>query len=758
MRSKRLTRQVAAIYFIITATFLGSALFFFYLNTEAMMNAVESETNLSSSFLAASIVNRLPTAFTREDLVQGTLKATLGERLPQVLAEAEEDIDVWVMNAEDHALFERGGAFPKADWTAAREELGKDGELCLRWSGRKNPFRLDQTLLLVRRMPENGLYLLMLNHLTHVSAVQRRQFALFGGIELVLVSLMIVLLANTIYGYRRQLIQLATTDELTGLANRKSFMSAYREFTGKQTPSTFSLFLCDIDFFKQVNDTYGHAAGDQALKTLADHIAAMVKRQGGFAGRWGGDEFIGVLPMGDGDALEALKQLCRDVRAAKLEGDHSITISVGVAEAEGDLSLSKLSERADAALYCSKEQGRNQANLYDPARIVPSAAASGVVAVEAATAAPSKAPAASVRQAEPELTLGQRVKRYVRERLLPSTLNGVHWMAPFVAGGGILIGMAFLFDASSINLSALPVAERANFGSITRIAATLKSIGGATFNFMLPVFAGFMAYGLAGENAFMAGFVGGYMTIESNSGFIGAMVAGFAAGMIASQMEQFISRTPELVRRAAPIVIYPVFNLVLMQALTWGVITPLSNAIGRLFTTLLERAVADSPLAAGALSAGMMAIDMGGIVNKVAYNYGVNGLAQGRTALMASVMAGGMVPPLGIALSMLLFRRKYRQEEHERLAGTLFMGLSFITEGALPFVFTDFLRVIPASIVGSALAGLLSALYACALPAPHGGIFVVPVMDHPFLYAVALACGALVTAVILGLWKRKPAE
>ena len=757
MRNRRLTMQVVAIYVIITACFFGSALFFFYLNTEAMMNAVESETKLSSSFLETSILGRLPVMTPQKDQARRSLEDALGERLPQVLAEAKEDMDVWVMTRDSEVLFARGDTFPEAEWTSARGELEANDGICLRWSGRRNPFRLDQTLLLVRHIPENGLYLVMLNHLSNASAMQRRQFALFGGIELVLVALMIVLLANTIFGYRRLLIQMATTDELTGLANRKSFQSAFAEFTNKNADSPFALFLCDIDFFKQVNDNYGHAAGDLALKTLAGHIAAMVKRHGGLAGRWGGDEFIGVLPLNDAEAIEALNQLCEDVLATELEGCHNITISAGVAPNGGELSLSKLSERADEALYISKEQGRNQANLYDPTRSVPQATVPSKTEVRATTAPTNaSAPTAAVpHSTEPDLSLGARLKRYLRERLLPSTLNGVRWMAPFVAGGGILIGMAFLFDASSINLAALTVAERANFGSITRLAATLKSIGGATFNFMLPVFAGFMAYGLAGENAFMAGFVGGYMTIESQSGFIGAMAAGFAAGMIVTQMEQFMSRMPKLLQKAAPIQIYPVFNLVLMQAVSWTIITPLSGVLGRLFTGLLDDTVNSNPILAGALSGGMMAIDMGGIVNKVAYNYGVSGLAKGNTLLMASVMAGGMVPPLGIALSIALYRRKYSTDEQDRFAGTLFMGISFITEGALPFVFTDFLRVIPASIAGSALAGLLSALYGCALPAPHGGVFVIPVMEHPFFYIVALACGTLVTAIILGLWKRE---
>jgi fructose-specific phosphotransferase system IIC component len=355
---------------------------------------------------------------------------------------------------------------------------------------------------------------------------------------------------------------------------------------------------------------------------------------------------------------------------------------------------------------------------------------------------------------ERRLKFRERFAGYIREKLLKSIILGVRWMAPFVAGGGILIALAFLFDAASVDLASLSVSERANFGSITPQAAALKNLGGTTFNYMLPVFAGFMAYGLAGEEAFMTGFVGGYMTIGANAGFIGAMIAGFVAGIITNEMRQFTGRLPRVVRKAAPIIIFPVFNLLLMQLISVAVITPLSNAVGSVFKTLLDFFVQSSPVSAGALSGMMMAVDMGGIVNKVAYNYGVNGLLAGRTDIMACVMIGGMVPPMGIALSMLLFRDKYAKEEQDLGLGAFFMGLSFITEGALPFVFTDFVRVIPSCMLGSALAGLLSMLFGCTLPAPHGGVFVFPVMGHPVLYLIALFAGTLVTAVTLGRWKK----
>jgi fructose-specific phosphotransferase system IIC component len=589
--------------------------------------------------------------------------------------------------------------------------------------------------------------------------MQRRQFALLMGIDALLMALMVILIGNIISNFRRTILRYATTDELTGLANRKAFNSLFADFSKAERRSEASLFLLDIDFFKQINDNYGHAAGDNALRHLAKGIQSMVRRYGGFAGRWGGDEFIGVLPLDGGAAHRALLDLCRKMEASRPPDGFRMTISAGVAPVAGNLSLAKLSERADAALYRSKEGGRNTASLYEPAQgaATQAEAVGQSVSVEEAIVRaeklviPAKADASDAPAAPTRFT--ERLNAYFREHLVKGAILGVRWMAPFIAGGGILIGLAFLFDAASLDLSELSFDTRAQFGSITSVAALLKNIGGVTFNFMLPVFAGFMAYGIAGEEAFMAGFVGGYMTIDSQSGFIGAMVAGMAAGIITGELRQFTSRFPRFFQKIAPIVVYPVFNLLLMQGVSALIITPLSAALGRAFTSLLNAATAKSHIAAGALSGGMMAFDMGGIVNKVAYNYGVGGVAHGRADMMASVMAGGMVPPIGIFLSMLLFRRKFSEAELERGPSTLFMGLSFITEGALPYVFTDIWRVIPSCMAGSAVAGGLSALFGCALPAPHGGLFVLPLIGNPACYALSLAAGSLATGVILGLWK-----
>ena len=745
MKGRNRNFQILLILSIIAAAFLGNVLIFSALNTDALRASAETETKLLASLLVKSVESRV----TPEDIRAG--------KLPDALADFQIlDSDCfWITGPDGSMYYDRGGgkAFsPPGDASGDSPAL---------WTGRKGMFFLSEDCCMIRPLYGGEFFLTLLHQGGTFHAIQRRQLSLLLGVDLILMGIMMVLIVNIILKYRREILRYATTDELTGLCNRKSFNALFRDFINAEHIPEASLFLLDIDFFKQINDNYGHAAGDHALRMLAERIQVMVRDKKGFAGRWGGDEFIGVLPLPGEEAWNTLCELCRVIEALRPAEGFRMTISAGVTPVAAGITLAKLSEKADAALYESKEGGRNRASLYRGA-VAPEAAAvaakstveKAIVRAEAFVL-PQKAPEHPAEPVQPaDAHFGARLMGYIREHLIRSTILGVRWMAPFVAGGGILIGLAFLFDAASLDLSTLSLETRAQFGSITATAALLNRIGSTTFNFMLPIFAGFMAYGIAGEEAFMAGFVGGYMTIDSRSGFIGAMVAGFAAGVLTTELEQFTGWLPRFIRKAAPIVIYPVFNLLLMQLVSWLIITPVSTAAGALFTELLTAAVQKNSVLAGALSATMMATDMGGILNKVAYQYGVNGLALGSTHVMASVMIGGMVPPIGIFLSMSLFRRKYSEYEWERGPGTLFMGLSFITEGALPYVFTDVFRVIGSSMAGAAVAGGLSMLFGCTLPAPHGGIFVLPVVGHPLLYLIALGAGSLVTAVILGLLKK----
>ena len=732
--------QIVLILSIIAAAFAGNILIFSALNTGTLRVSAETETEMISSFLAEKIELHIAP----EELRAGTF--------PDDLADfALSDVTRFWISAPDGTILYDSGADGAAPPKAASGESGAF------WTGRESRFFLSEDCCMTRPLYGDEFVLTLLHQGGDFQAIQRRQFSLLLGVDMVLMLMVMALIVNVILKYRREILRYATTDELTGICNRKSFNAAFGDFMNAEHIPESSLFLLDIDFFKQINDNYGHTAGDNALRLLSARIQDMVKDKGGFAGRWGGDEFIGVLPLSGEDAWKALCNLCRTIEALEPEDGFRMTISAGVTPVAAGVTLAKLSEKADAALYESKEGGRNRASLYrgtvtaaEIAEAVKSTVEKAIVRAEAFVI-PQKEERRAPRL---EGAFHERLMDYVREHLIRSTILGVRWMAPFVAGGGILIGLAFLFDAASLDLASLPLETRAQFGSITATASLLHQIGSATFNFMLPVFAGFMAYGIAGEEAFMAGFVGGYMTIDSHSGFIGAMAAGFAAGVLTSELEQFTGWLPKFVRKAAPIVIYPVFNLLLMQLLSWLIITPVSAAAGKLFTGLLTSVIQENTVLAGALSGMMMAADMGGIINKVAYQYGVNGLALGYTDVMASVMAGGMVPPIGIFLSMWLFRGKYSEYEWERGPGTLFMGLSFITEGALPYVFTDVFRVIGSCMAGAGLAGGLSMLFGCTLPAPHGGIFVLPLIGRPLFYLLALGIGSLVTAVLLGLWKK----
>ncbi len=816
MNNKRLNIQMFSIFAIIFTAFIGSAMLFSYLNTDSIKRSVETETGFSAMILASSIRDDLEhMGIPAQDADQSSasdkgadsailtedpnstpqLSEGLKKKLTEVVSHANTDegeyIDLWLVDASGNILYENmakdGRAFDSllsdANWRRLLENMSEESDvqkaICSVWIGEQSLFMLNQQLLLVTPILEKQLYLVMCNRCVSTHAIQRQQFTLFAGVMTILMIAMVIILANTLFSYRKQIIRLATTDELTGLANRKSFNEAYADFinnTGRGAQENFSVFLIDIDFFKQINDTYGHAAGDLALRTLAGHIGHIAQECDGFAGRWGGDEFIGVLPVSQEAAGRAILELRENLASEHLEGGFKITISVGVAQARRADSpvLAHLTELADQALYVSKENGRNRTTFYTkelgaaaeaPEQEKLQSAAAGVVSSpdkenkDSVAATDVKEIFSNLQDASGRRTLGRRLKAFLQEKLVKSILLGVKWMAPFVAGGGLLIGLAFLFDASSVDLAALSVLERTRLGSITPLAASLKAIGDNTFNFMLPVFAGFMAYGLAGENAFLAGFVGGFMTISSNTGFIGAMIAGLMAGLIASENSQFIGRMPKFIQKAAPIVIFPVFNLLLMYAIVSLLITPAAAFLGNIISQMLDALSTLNTGFTGAVAGGMMAVDMGGIVNKAAYNYGVNGLSFGQTGFMASVMAGGMVPPIGIALSIVLFKDKYTADEKDRAASTLFMGLSFITEGALPFVFSDVPRVIPACIAGSAVAGLLSELFGCQLPAPHGGIFVLPLMTNPLLYLISLATGSLVTAVLLGwLKKTKKAE
>ncbi len=334
-------------------------------------------------------------------------------------------------------------------------------------------------------------------------------------------------------------------------------------------------------------------------------------------------------------------------------------------------------------------------------------------------------------------------------------MNGVSHMLPFVVGGGIMIAIAFLIDSFGVDLASLPTDERANFGTILPAAAFFKSIGGLAFGFMLPVLAGYIAMSIADRPGLVVGFVGGAIAANGKSGFLGALVAGFAAGLIIQLLKKIFDKLPKGLDGLKPVLLYPLLGVLLIGALMTFIIEPPVGALNIAINTGLAHMNGVSSVLLGALVAGMMAVDMGGPLNKAAYVFGTASIAAGNYNIMAAVMIGGMVPPIAIALGTLFFKNKFTAEERKAGPTNFIMGLSFITEGAIPFAAADPLRVIPACVVGSAIAGAMSMAFNCTLMAPHGGIFVFLVMGNAIWYLLSLIVGSAVSCLLLGLLKKK---
>ena len=325
-------------------------------------------------------------------------------------------------------------------------------------------------------------------------------------------------------------------------------------------------------------------------------------------------------------------------------------------------------------------------------------------------------------------------------------MNGVSHMLPFVVGGGILIALAFLFDDYSINPS--------KFGSNTPLAKFFMDVGGASFGFMLPVLAGFIGMSIADRPGLAVGFVGGALAGQTGTGFLGALLAGFVGGYAVNALKKVFAGLPASLDGIKPILLYPFFGILIMGLVSLFIIAPPVSAINNWMIETLGGMDPSARVLMGLIVGGMMAVDMGGPINKAAYVTGTGLLASGEYHVMAAVMAGGMVPPLAIALATTLFKNRFTESQRKAGITNYVMGLSFITEGAIPFAASDPVRVIPSMVVGSALAGALTMFFDCTLRAPHGGIFVVPTIGNPLMYLVSILIGAVVGAVILSLLKK----
>ena len=327
-------------------------------------------------------------------------------------------------------------------------------------------------------------------------------------------------------------------------------------------------------------------------------------------------------------------------------------------------------------------------------------------------------------------------------------MNGVSHMLPFVIGGGILIALAFLFDT-------FDPANAKNFGSGTPLSAFLMKIGGASFGFMLPVLAGYIAMSIADRPGLVAGFVGGLLANQGGSGFLGALIAGFAAGYLVLLVKKLVSGLPQALEGTKPVLFYPVLGVLFIGIAITFIINPPVSALNEWLMNSLQTMGTTSRVLLGLVFGAMMSVDMGGPVNKAAYVIATGALATGEYGIMAAVMAGGMVPPLAIALCTTFFPSRFTEAERKSGITNYIMGLSFITEGAIPFAAADPIRVLPSCIIGAGTAGALSMFFECTLRAPHGGIFVVPTIGNPLLYLASIAIGSVVACIILAIVKPK---
>lgn len=592
----------------------------------------------------------------------------------------------------------------------------------------------------------------------------------------------ILIVTSFIQSYRNQIIRMATIDELTGLSNRKSFIERYDEMNQKGKLKDAVMFMIDVDKFKGINDSSGHASGDAALKYIG-HKLQELENSNIIAGRWGGDEFIGIIRSPKGDSIKKAKRILEglmdDVKSAEIIKGFPLSLSIGMASIADSSGITKNMERADAALYVSKNNGRGILTDYND---IPNKETD---VIKNSTSSPDSAKISDTEQISPDLTKKDptstktsasnkkliansskifdihyedvsvtREDESIYEQILGGIIDGVNHMIPFAIGGGILIALAFLTDSASIDISTLDVSQLSSFGSITVFASTFKSLGDMTFNFMFTVFSAFLAMYLGGYEAFVAGFMGGYMAFTGNAGFMGAFLAGLCAGYGIKLMKNFVKELPTSFNTFSAIIIYPVLSLLLISLLMNYIVIPSANVFNSALTQMLGAISRLGKLPLSAVAGSMMGCDMGGPVNKAAYYFGTSSLMNKEYDVMAFIMAAGMTPPCGIALSTVLFANRFSPSERRRSGVTFIMGLAFITEGAITYLLSDIVRVMISCMIGASVSATLSELFGCTLMAPHGGIFVFLIVGKPLLYFLSIMTGSLVTAVILGCIKK----
>ena len=499
------------------------------------------------------------------------------------------------------------------------------------------------------------------------------------------------------------------------------------------------------------------------------------------------EEFISVIDKAESakDAEEAAEQQTAQVKSAKAQGyrilgvtacptgiahtymaaealentakEMGITIKVETDGSGGVKNKLTAKEIAEADCIIVAADKNVEMARFDGKRVIQTKVANGINKakdlLDEATRGSAPIYHADRKASSEEFS---KEKEGVWHTVYKHLMNGVSNMLPFVIGGGILIALAFLFDTILA-----PGADPANFGKNSAPAFFLKTIGEGAFNFMLPILSGFIAMSIGDRPALMVGFVGGFLANsgDSKSGFLGALIAGFVAGYLVVGLRKLFDKLPKSLEGIKPILLYPVIGLLLIGAIVIYIINPPVSMLNTAMNNGLAHLGTGSGLILGAIVGGMMSIDMGGPFNKAAYVFGTASLVSASGAavsspVMAAVMAGGMIPPLAIALCTTFFKNRFTKKERQSGLTNYIMGLSFITEGVIPFAAADPLRVIPSCVVGSAVAGALSMLFGCALPAPHGGIFVIPVVEHWPMYLLSILIGSVISMILLAILKK----
>lgn len=532
--------------------------------------------------------------------------------------------------------------------------------------------------------------------------------------------------------------------ELMAKSGKLSDVEKYREQVyAREEESTTSLRNAkSVDEFLQIID-----AADESAKSIDDRLSdtgITTEKKKGF-------KLLAVTscPTGIAHTYMAAEALEKAARAA----DCQIKIETrGSAGAKNVLTAEEI-EAADCIIVAA--DAKVPMDRFNGKKVISCQVSDGIGKADQLVKQAMSGNVEVFHGESSETTTAVTGKESAAHKIYTQLMNGVSHMLPFVVGGGILIAIAFLIDGLNVDINALPADQRSNFGTITPIAAMFKNIGGVAFGLMLPVLAGFIGMAIGDRPALALGFVGGMLAANGKSGFLGALVAGFLAGYLIVGLRKICDKLPEAIEKLAPVLIYPVVGILIMGLAMNFVVEPVMGGINTGLNNFLSGMGDSSRVVLGLILGGMMAIDMGGPFNKAAYVFGTAAIAAGNYDIMAAVMIGGMTPPCAIALATLLFKNKFTKEERDAGPTNFIMGLAFITEGAIPFAASDPLHVLPSCIIGSALAGALSMAFHCTLMAPHGGIFVFPVVGNAVMYLVALVAGTVVSALLLGVLKKK---